>query len=84
MIIVFQKIAECNNTNELRLEWLDTIKSVCIEDRTIDFVEQLKEDYYSDGEYIFDTETGELTEGNEYFHKNVYLDVRDDKNKKKE
>ena len=82
MIIIFQKIDECNDINELRLEWLDTIKSVCIEDRTIDFVEQLEADYYSDGEYIYDTETGELTEGNEYFHRNIYLDVRTDKNNK--
>ena len=84
MIIVFRKFDEYNNVNQLKLEWLDTIKSVCIEDRTIDYVELLKEDYYSDEEYIFDTETGELTEGNEYFHKNIYLDVRSDKNNRKE
>ena len=84
MYIVFCKVDEYKDINELRLEWLDNIKSICIEDRTIDFVEQLKEDYFSDGEFIYNTETGELVEGNQFFHRNIYLDIRDERYKEKE
>lgn len=57
------------DADELKKEWEQAFKDISSEDPSYTYKEFFDYGYYSDEEYILDTNTGECYKGKDYFFK---------------
>ena len=56
------------DVEDIKAQWFQCFREVSEQDPTIIFEEIMKDDYYSSGDYILDTDTNRFYEANDFYH----------------